>query len=195
MDKTTLDKLKMELSLEAKNGIDFIISAALIWMVITFISTMSSPDYSKSVYVFMIGGALLPLAWLMSKILKTKWKLKENPLQPLGLWLNFAQLFYFPFLILMLIKSPEYFIMTYAIITGAHFFPYAWFYNEKSYAVMAGVISFGSLYIGLTATPEHMYYVPLFVSGSLVVLSGLIGFSFSRKRLKENATDFTKESI
>ena len=84
---------------------------------------------------FIVGSLMLPFAFLLSKFLDTY---GCNPLQPLGLWLNFAQLFYFPFLVFILIKNPTYFVMVYVIITGAHFFPYAWFYNEKAFAIMAG---------------------------------------------------------
>ena len=71
-----------------------------------------------------------------------------------GLWLNFAQLFYFPFLVFILLAYPEYFIMTYAIITGAHFFPYAWYYKSAPYAIMAGIISVGAMVLGLFLSPE-----------------------------------------
>ena len=30
--------------------------------------------------------------------------------------------------------------MSYVIITGAHFFPYAWLYDEIVYAIFAGMI-------------------------------------------------------
>ena len=60
------------------------------------------------------------------------------------MWLNLAQLFYFPFLFFILRDNPTYFVMTYVIITGAHFFPYAWFYDEIGYAIFAGIISVGA---------------------------------------------------
>ena len=127
----SLDKLRDDLSLKARNGIDFTLSATLIWLLVAFIWSLSIDSYNKSVLVFMVSSLLLPTALGLSKILKTQWKIEGNPLQPLGLWLNFAQLFYFPFLIFVLIKMPDYFVMTYAIITGAHLFPYAWFYRTK----------------------------------------------------------------
>ena len=117
----------------------------------------------------------------MSKVFKTKWKIKDNPLDPLGLWLNFAQLVYFPFLVFILIKYPDYFIMTYAIITGAHLFPYAWYYDEKGYAVMAVIISVGCLLIALNTTNDTMWMVPLFTSVMLFVL--WIWLFLSNKRL------------
>ena len=105
MKKDELDKLRNQLSTESKNGIDFTIAATIIWAIIAFIWTLKVDSYNKSVFVFMAGGPLLPLAFILSKIFKTNWKVKDNPLQPLGLWLNFAQLFYFPFLIFLLLPT------------------------------------------------------------------------------------------
>ena len=127
MEQKSLKAMKTEIQFQAKNGIDFILSAGIVWLAITYLWTLEYSSYNLSILAFMIGAILLPLAFGISKILKTNWKVKDNPLQPLGLWLNFAQLIYFPFLIFILIKCPDYFIMTYAIITGAHLFPYTWF--------------------------------------------------------------------
>jgi hypothetical protein len=123
---------------------------------------------------------MLPLAWAMSKVFKTNWAIKSNPLQPLGLWLNFAQLFYFPFLMFVYSKQPQYFIMTYAIITGAHFFPYAWFYRTKAFAYMAGIISVGAMLIGLRVGTQELYLIPGFVVASLVLLSVLLVVSYKQ---------------
>ena len=175
MKKDELDKLKNQLSVESKNGIDFTIAATIIWAVIAFIWALKVDSYNKSVLVFIAGGLLLPLAFMLSKILKTNWKVQDNPLQPLGLWLNFAQLFYFPFLIFILIRLPDYFIMTYAIITGAHFFPYSWFYRTKWYAIFAGIISLGSLLLTLNIKVENHFYIGVWTSVCLFVLTlGLI---------------------
>ena len=164
MDKQAFQKLKEDIQLQAKNGVDFMVSAGIIWMVIAYIWTLDYTAYSKSILTFIIGAFMLPMAFGFSKVLKTNWKIKDNPLDPLGLWLNFAQLFYFPFLIFILIKYPDYFIMTYAIITGAHLFPYAWFYDEWGYAAAAVIISVGAFLISLNIGPENMWIVPLFTS-------------------------------
>ena len=119
----------------------------------------------------MVGGVLLPLAFGLSKLLKTNWKVRDNPLQPLGLWLNFAQLIYFPFLVFTLIRFPDYFIMAYAIITGAHLFPYAWFYDEIGYAIWAVIISLGSMLITLYITPEQTWLAPMFTAIMLITLA------------------------
>jgi hypothetical protein len=179
--KENFDSLRNELSVKAKNGIDFILAASIIWMSIAFIWTLNFSSYNKSVLTFIVGGFMLPLAFLFSKILKTSWKIKDNPLEPLGLWLNFAQLFYFPFLVFVLIKMPDYFIMVYAIITGGHFFPYSWYYKTPWFAILAGLIVVGALYLGLVLPVDKMFLLPLSMSLSLVVLTILLWIDARKK--------------
>ena len=182
MDHSTLKKLKLELAINAKSGIDFTMSAAIVWSIIAYVWTLSYTAYDKSILTFYVGIIMLPLAFLFSKILKTQWTTKTNPLQPLGLWLNFAQLFYFPFLFFILRDNPDYFVMTYAIITGAHFFPYAWFYDEIGYAVGAGIVAVGALLIAINVTPEQIFLVPLFLVVCFVFLTIRLAFSNKRKQ-------------
>ena len=174
--------LKLELSVKAKNGIDFIVAASIIWAVIAFVWTLPNSPARNSFITFFVGAAMLPLAWVLSKVFRTTWTLPHNPLQPLGLWLNFAQLFYFPFLIFIYSKYPQYFVMTYGIITGAHFFPYAWFYNAKPFAIMAGIISLGCLLIGTRVSTDHMYWVPAFIAGAMLCLVGLLLLSYRQNQ-------------
>lgn len=149
--------LRLDLSVKAKNGLDFIVAATLIWAAIAFVWTL--PPARLGFVTFFVGAFTLPLAWGLSKVFGTTWALPHNPL---GLRLNVAQLFYFPFLFFIYGSPPAYFIMIYGIITGAHLFPYAWFYHAPLYTVMAGVISVGSLSTAATAP----YGVPVFVVGA-----------------------------
>ena len=186
MNKLDLKKLKLELAINAKSGIDFIISASIVWSAIAYIWTLPREPYSKSILTFYVGITMLPLALLLSKILKTKWTTKTNPLQPLGMWLNLAQLFYFPFLFFILRDNPNYFVMTYVIITGAHFFPYAWFYDEIGYAIFAGIISVGALVVAINVSMEGMYFVPLYMVLCLLLLTVWLIFSNKRKKTRDN---------
>ena len=189
MNKNSLKDLKTDLSLRAKTGIDFIISAALLWFAIAYIWTLPFSAYDKSILTFIVGSLMLPFAFLLSKFLDTEWKMDDNPLQPLGLWLNFAQLFYFPFLVFILIKNPTYFVMVYVIITGAHFFPYAWYYNEKVFAIMAGLISVTSMFFGLYLSSENMFIIPVFMGVALSILAIRIFISYQKKmKAKQSLT-------
>jgi len=178
---TSLEKLKREIQLQAKNGIDFIFAAAIVWFLIFLIwKYTNNTSYNKSVLTFIVGSILIPLALGLSKVLKTNWKIKDNPLQLLGLWLNFAQLVYFPFLIFILIKYPDYFIMAYAIITGAHLFPYSWFYDEIGYAVAAILISVGSMFIAIFVNTNSIFYIPIFTAFALLLLGVWILIRFQK---------------
>lgn len=123
MTENTIDHYKLELAVKAKNGANFIAAASVVWTLITIVWTLSFKTYDKCVLTFIVGGVMLPLAFVFSKIFRTQWTVEGNPLQSLGLWLNFAQLFYFPILIFVLLRSPDDFIFVYVVITGAHFFP------------------------------------------------------------------------
>lgn len=176
-----LRRWRRELSLAAKNGINFILAASIVWSAVAVIWTLPYSAYDLSILTFLAAGLLLPLAWLLSRMLKTAWSLPGNPIEPLGLWLNFAQLCYFPFLIFVLLKFPEHFVMTLAIITGAHLFPYAWFYDAKAYAVAGAGIPVGSLLLGLMLAPRSVFFIPVFVAGSMAVLAATLYASFMRK--------------
>lgn len=181
----SLIKLKREIQLEAKSGIDFILAASIVWFGIFLIwKYTNNTSYNKSVFTFVLGSILTPLAFVFSKTLKTNWKIKDNPLQPLGLWLNFAQLVYFPFLIFVLIKHPDYFVMAYAIITGAHLFPYSWFYDEIGYAFAAVLISTGSMLIAMLINANSMFYIPIFTAFALLLLG--LWILIRRRELKGN---------
>jgi hypothetical protein len=182
MTNESLDELRIKLSVKSKNGLDFTLSAGIIWIMIAWIWTLDYKSYDKSVFTFIIGAMMMPLAILLSKLFKTTWTNKDNPLQPLGLWLNFSQLFYFPFLIFSLVKFPDYFVMVYVIITGGHFFPYAWFYKTNLYAVFAGIISLGAMILGLILPIEKMYLIPFFMSVSLITLTILLFFDSKKKK-------------
>ncbi len=182
MTNDSLDKLRVKLSVKSKNGLDFTLAAGIVWLVIAWVWTLDFKSYDKSVFTFIIGALLMPLALLFSKIFKTAWTDKDNPLQPLGLWLNFSQLFYFPFLVFSLIKFPDYFVMVYAIITGGHFFPFAWFYKTTLYGVFAGIISIGAMTLGLILPAEKMYFIPILMSVSLIILTILLFFDSKKKK-------------
>ena len=83
---------------------------------------------------------------------------------------------------------PEYFVMVYIIITGAHLFPYSWYYKTSVYAIFAGIISFGALVIGLVTTGEHIYFIPLFMSVSLITLTILLYFDSKKKQYNRQIT-------
>jgi len=186
ISKTQLDEARLDLARRAKQGIDFITAATIIWLLITLIWSTDMVVETKNIATLAASGLMMPLALLFSKAYKSQWKIKDNALHPLGLLLNIAQLFYFPILVLVIKLIPEYFVPVYIIITGAHFFPYAWFYKQPMFAIMAGVISAGALILSLTAVPSSSTLVPFTM---VIALSVLTIFLFlSNKRLSSTSS-------
>jgi hypothetical protein len=71
METEKLNELMTELSMKAKNGIDFTLAASIVWLIIAYIWTLKFESYDKAIFVFIAGLLLLPLAFLFSKLFKT----------------------------------------------------------------------------------------------------------------------------
>ncbi|WP_280771595.1 DUF7010 family protein [Salipaludibacillus daqingensis] len=180
-----LDETRNDLSIRGKNGTGFLLAAFVIWSIITLIFLQSIEIHQKNIYMLFSTGLMFPLSVGMSTFIKADWKLKNNPFGNLGLYLNLAQLVYFPIIFWAIIKSPNEAILFFAIITGAHFFPYGWFYNAKPYYIMAPVISVGVLFLGLYLSGENLWLVPFSMAIFLLCLILWLYLDYKRKILKK----------
>lgn len=185
MTQPDLNLLRLELSVKAKNGINFIMAATICWGLIAIVWLLPGVPNQLALLTFFAVGPMMPLAWLFSKLLKTLWAVENNPLNPLGLWLNFAQLFYFPFVFIAFYKAPEQMPTALAIITGAHLFPYAWYYKTKAYAIMAGIISVGATVVGSIADNSG-FAVAIFMVAGLAALVGFLWISVKKNERSYN---------
>ena len=176
-----LNEVRNELSVRGKNGIGFLFSAIVIWSIITIIFLQPIEIYQKNTYMLYSTGLMFPLSVGISTLIKADWKLKNNPLGNLGLYLNLAQLIYFPILFWAMIKSPNDAIIFVAIITGAHFFPYGWFYNAKPFYVMAPVISVSIMFLGLYLNGDNLWLIPISITTFLVFLIFWLYLDYKRK--------------
>jgi hypothetical protein len=70
MGQADFDRLRLELSVNAKNGVDFIVSATLVWTILGYIWTLPYSAYNRSVLTFIAGSLTIPLAFALSNIEK-----------------------------------------------------------------------------------------------------------------------------
>ncbi len=133
----------------------------------------------------MVGVLLIPLALLFPNYLKQH---GQTLLTHYNRW-DFGWIlhnyFIFPFDFFSLIKLPDYFVMVYAIITGGHLFPYAWFYKTNLYAVFAGILTVGAMLCGLLLPIDKLFIIPMFMSVSLIILTVLLFFDSKKKQLQK----------
>lgn len=170
-----------ELSVKGKNGIGFLLSAVVIWTIITIIFLQPMDIQQKNIFMLFSTGLMFPLSVVISTLIKADWRLKNNPLGNLGLYLNLVQLIYFPILFWGIIKSPMDAIIFFAIITGAHFYPYGWFYNAKPFYVMAPVISVVIMLLSLYLNGENLWMIPLSMTCLILVLVVWLVLDYKRK--------------
>ncbi|UOE94513.1 hypothetical protein [Alkalihalobacillus sp. LMS39] len=176
-----LNKIRNELSIKGKNGIGFLLAAVVIWSIITIIFFQQIEIKQKNIFMLFSTGLMFPLALAISTLIKADWKLENNPLGSLGSYLNLAQIIYFPILFWAIIKSPHDAIIFFAIITGAHFFPYGWFYNARPFYIMAPIMSVVIMFLGLYLNGENLWLIPLTLVILLVVAILWLRFDYKNK--------------
>lgn len=146
---SSLQKLREDNIRKQKRGLHFIVASVFIWAVVLIIHISSLPIMSKNLFTFCCSTPLVPLAFLLSKILKIDFQNKENPLSGLGLLISLNQMLYILIAMWVYAAMPEKMLMVYAMIFGAHLLPYGWLYQSKTYYVFAIVIPLIVLLLGI----------------------------------------------
>ena len=144
-----LEALRDSIVIEQKKGLPFIMTSVVIWSLITIVSLLDIPVMTRNLLVFCCAAPLLPLSFLIGKILKVDIFSKENPLSGLGLLFTLNQLLYLLIVMWVYRAVPEKMVMVYAMVFGAHLFPYSWLYRSKAYMVFAVAIPILSLILGM----------------------------------------------
>lgn len=173
--------IRKQLSIKGKNGISFLLSALFVWILITVIFFQPIHINQKNLYMLFSTGIMFPLSIAISTIIKADWKLQNNPLKNLGLFLNLAQLIYFPILFWAIFENPHVAILCFAIITGAHFFPYGWFYNAKAYYMISPLHSITMLVLYFNLTETTLWILPLTTIGFIALLIVLLTIDYKVK--------------
>ena len=119
-------------------------------MVYGFNSTNNQFTYinKKSINI-LLYCTILPISFLISKILKIQFQDKSNPLNKLGILFSVNQMIYLLIAMWIYPTMPDKMLMVIAMIFGAHLLPYSWLYNSKTYMVLSIIIPILSLIIGL----------------------------------------------
>jgi hypothetical protein len=187
LNKESMDMIRSDCAVKQKKGIHFILASILIWTMITIIHMTNLDALSKNMFTFCATGPLVPLAYLISKILRIDFSDKTNPLSALGLLFAMNQMLYLLIAMWVYGAIPEKMLMVIAMIFGAHLLPFGWLYQSKSYYVAAVLIPFLALGVGLFFESYVLGMVMIFVE---VIFSGsLILENKSVKKAKEVVTN------
>lgn len=146
---SALQELREDNITKQKRGLHFILASIIIWGGVWGVHMSSLPILTKNLYTFFCSAPLVPLSYLISKLIGVEFQNKENPLSNLGLLLSLNQMLYILIAMWVYAAVPEKMLMVYAMIFGAHLLPYGWLYQSKMYYIFSIVIPIVVLLTGL----------------------------------------------
>ena len=143
-----LEELRNDITLKQKKGLPFICASVVIWFLIMIVVVLDLPQQQENVLVFCCSCPLMPIAWLIGKLLKVDIFEKSNPLGNVGFLFTCNQFLYLLIVMWIFSAVPDKMVMVYAMVFGAHLLPYSWLYQSISYRVFSIVIPVVSLVLG-----------------------------------------------
>ena len=111
------------------------------------------PILTKNLFTFVCATILLPLSYLVSKLINVDFQNKGNPLTELGILFSVNQALYLLIAMWIYPTVPEKMLIILAIIFGAHLLPYSWLYKSTACLVLSILIPFLALITGLNFEP------------------------------------------
>jgi len=145
-----LEELRIDISKRSKRGIHFIIGSVIIWCAVLIVWLLPIGDIlTKNLLTFCFTAPLVPIAFMVSKIIKAEFSTQDNPLNKLGLLFSLNQFLYILIAMWVYPTVPDKMVMVLAIIFGVHLLPFGWLYKSRAYFVMSVIISFAALIIGI----------------------------------------------
>ena len=145
-----LEESRIDIARRSKKGIHFIIASVFIWCAVLIIWLLPIKDIlTKNLLTFCFTAPLVPLAYIISKIIKAEFSTPDNPLGKLGFILSCNQFLYILIAMWVYPTVPDKMVMVLAMIFGAHLLPFGWLYQSKAYSVMSVVISMTIMVIGI----------------------------------------------
>ncbi|MHC1740125.1 MAG: hypothetical protein AB9897_03325 [Anaerolineaceae bacterium] len=157
-----LNEMQLDSAIKQKKGLHFILASVIIWIAVLVIHLTTLQILTKNLLTFCFTAPLMPLAFIISKIIKVDFTNKDNPLTNLGILFSANQILYLLIAMWIFNAVPEKMVMVLAMIFGAHLLPYGWLYKSKSYFALSIIIPFAALFVGIN-------FPPYFVAGLMIV--------------------------
>ena len=165
-----LHELRNDCAIKQKKGLHFILASVLIWTAMLIINITSLPILTNNLLTFFCTAPLIPIAFLISKIIKVDFQNKTNPLTNLGILFSLNQLLYLLIAMWIYQAVPEKMLMVIAMIFGAHLLPFGWLYKSRTYKVFAIIIPILALIVGI-------YFEAYILAIMMVVIEVLFSIS------------------
>jgi hypothetical protein len=158
----SIDEMRADIARRTKRGISFILASVFIWAAISVVWLLPIPNIlAKNLLTFCFAAPLLPIAYVLSRIIKAEFSARENPLNKLGILFSMNQLLYLLIAIWAFAGAPDKMVVIIAIVFGAHLLPFSWLYRSKAYLVIAVIVPILITIIGWNLAEDSLFIVPL----------------------------------
>ncbi len=184
----TLNELRDDLAREQKKGLPFIGASVVIWGLIAVISFTNLNIEMKNMLTFCCSCPLMPLSFLLGKLMKVDIFSKENPLSRLGFIFTLNQLIYLLIVMWVFSAQPESMVMVYAMVFGAHLLPYSWIYRSKTYVFFSIEIPIAALVMGCVLGVRAVALTGFFTE-IVLTISLLLEIFFAKNKTEKIAFD------
>jgi len=160
------------LEARTKKGAGLPIAGLLYWISVSML-LRGMPVRGAMLWSFVLTGAVFPIglaltAWFGGRLFE------KHAFSSLGGVLAATQLAYWPVIILVWIRIPEWTPFTMAVLFGSHFLPYAWLYRSRAYAVLAISTVLVTTVAVMVARQPLMTTIPLIAAGCYAVSTVLL---------------------
>lgn len=145
---TDLENLRNDIVIKQKKGLPFIGASVVIWLLILIVIMLDLPQDKENLFVFCCSCPLLPISWIIGKVIKVDIFDKSNPLGNVGFLFTCNQFLYLLIVMWVFSAVPDKMVMVYAMVFGAHLLPYSWLYKSLSYRIFSIAIPIVSLVVG-----------------------------------------------
>lgn len=169
-NKTDLEALRNDIVIRQKKGLPFIGASVAIWLFILIVIMLDLPQDKENLFVFCCSCPLLPISWMIGKVLKVDIFDKSNPLGNVGFLFTCNQLLYLLIVMWVFSAVPDKMVMVYAMVFGAHLLPYSWLYKSLSYRIFSIAIPIVSLAIGCNFSAFSVAVAMLMIAVVFVVV-------------------------
>ncbi|MBE5878505.1 MAG: hypothetical protein E7288_00800 [Lachnospiraceae bacterium] len=172
-NQTDLESLRNDIVIKQKKGLPFICASVVIWLLILIVVALDLEQEKENIFVFCCSCPLLPISWLIGKVLKVDIFDKSNPLGNVGFLFTCNQFLYLLIVMWVFRAVPDKMVMVYAMVFGAHLLPYSWLYKSLSYRSFAIAIPLISLIVGCIF-PAFSVAVTMLIIEVIFVISLLV---------------------
>lgn len=168
-----LDDERERLARLTRKGIGMPAAGMLYWLAVAAVLRWEEPR-TALVICFVLTGPVFPVGYALTRLAGGDLFAKSPVLTPLGVQLAALQLFYWPVIILVFHRAPEWTPFTMAILFGSHFLPYGWLYRSSGYFFLSVSVAV-VLTVAVLVSGSPLYaWIPLMAAGCYAIALGLM---------------------